>query len=137
MPPYYYQTPFLPFLDSDTQGYPNCLNSLQWCELEIIEIAPKNPGNLIKTINFHYDNSPTHRLRLDSITESGKKPYKFSYYNFDNLPPYLANKSDHWGFYNNTYAHLNDANYYSYRNPNAAYTRYVVLEKITYPTSLW
>jgi len=131
--PYVIICPFLPYLNSDDQGYPDCLNNLQWYELEEIEITPKNSSSL-KTIHFHYNNSPNHRLRLDSITESGKKPYKFYYNNFDNLPPYLANKSDHWGFYNNTYAYINDANYFNYRNPNSAYAIYGILEKITYPT---
>jgi YD repeat-containing protein len=134
-----YSVEFLPFLNSDAQGYPNCLNNLQWCELETIEVTQKdliydNPVDLVKTITFHYNNSPNHRLRLDSITESGKRPYKFNYNNFEDMPPYLANKSDHWGFYNNTTAYLNDGNYHNYRNPSAAYTKYGVLTKITYPT---
>jgi hypothetical protein len=126
--------PFLPFLESDIYGYPNCLDWLQWCELETIEIYPKTAGDFVKTINFHYNNSSNHRLRLDSITEFGGKQHKFYYNNIQNLPTYLANKTDHWGFYNNTYAYLNDGNYPNYKNPSAVYTKYGVLEKITYPT---
>jgi YD repeat-containing protein len=88
----------------------------------------------LKTIKFSYDNSSTQRLTLGSVVESGKKAYLFSYDNIGSLPDYLANKSDHWGFYNNTYANLDYSNYYSYRNPNATYTKYGVLNKITYPT---
>ena len=123
--------PFLPFLKSNVDGYPNCLNNLQWQELEQIEIGSTN--KLIKDIHFHYNNNPNERLVLESITEEGKNPYNFYYSNIADLPAYLANKSDHWGFYNNTYADLTDGNYYLHRNPTA-YTKYGLLSSITYPT---
>ncbi|NLO72064.1 MAG: hypothetical protein GX102_14190 [Porphyromonadaceae bacterium] len=133
--PYYYYCPFLPYLkNSDTQHYPEYLSNLQWHELEIIEIKSRYSNSFIKTISFHYNNSPNHRLRLDSITNQENKTFKFEYYNIDNMPPYLANKSDHWGYYNGTFAKLNDINYFSYRESNSQFSKYGVLEKITYPT---
>jgi len=71
---------------------------------------------------------------LNSLTESGKNSYIFSYYQKENLPGYMANKSDHWGYYNNTYANLNYADYYGYRNPMASVLKYGILTKISYPT---
>ncbi|HEY4788587.1 MAG TPA: hypothetical protein VIH57_21200, partial [Bacteroidales bacterium] len=126
--------PFLPFLNSDIDGYPDCLNNLLSHELEQIEIRNTITYNEVKDIHFYYNNNPNQRLVLDSVIEAGKNPYKFHYSNIADMPAYLANKSDHWGFYNNTFAYLNDGNYYSYRNPNAAYTKYGLLSSITYPT---
>jgi hypothetical protein len=124
----------LPLLKSHTDGYPNCLNNLKWYKLDSVIIRNKTQTETLKTIAFNYNNVTTQRLVLNSITESGKNPYSFSYNNIENLPDYLSNKTDHWGFYNNNYAHLDYAKYYSYRNPDANYTKYGVLEKIVYPT---
>ncbi|MDR0863778.1 MAG: RHS repeat protein [Candidatus Symbiothrix sp.] len=118
---------------SSTPVYPDNLSRLQWYQLDTITI--QNPTEIIKTIAFDYSHSSTQRLTLNGVTESGKQPYSFLYNNIDQLPDYLANQSDHWGFYNGTNAPINDTlAYYSYRNPHPTYTKYGVLTKINYPT---
>lgn len=125
---------FLPILEYATNTrYPDCLNKLKWYKLNTITVKD-NSGKEIKSINFTYNNLADQRLILLNVTESGKNPYKFAYTDIQNLPPYLANKTDHWGFYNNTYASINYGNYYSYRNSNANYLKIGTINKITYPT---
>ncbi|MDR0506004.1 MAG: hypothetical protein LBH32_04180, partial [Dysgonamonadaceae bacterium] len=129
------QYPFLPVIQSQQYGYPGCLDQLKWYKLDAITVTNKNQTEILKTINFNYNNSTVERLFLESMVESGKKPYVFSYYNKESLPGYLANKSDHWGYFNNTCASfLNYGNYYSYRNPNASVLKYGILTNISYPT---
>jgi len=131
-----HQYGFLPILESGQNGYqyPTCLNQMKWYKLDKITVQNKNKTETIKTIDFSYNNSSTERLFLDKITESGKNPYIFSYFSRENLPGYLANKSDHWGYFNNTFASINYGDYYNYRNPNASVLKYGILNKIVYPT---
>jgi len=149
LPPYFYNLykeyniylnnnfPFLPYLTTSQINCRDleCLDNLKWYKLNDIQI--RNGSELIKTIDFNYSNNSNQRLTLGSVTEAGKPPYTFSYYNINNLPPYLANKSDHWGYYNDNYAQpivdLNNT-YHHLRNANAEYTKYGTLTKITYPT---
>ncbi len=127
-------SPFLPILKSDQDGYPDCLNKLKWHKLDKIEVRDFN-NNVVKSVTFTYNNTSTQRLILTSVTESGKMPHTFEYNNVQSMPPYLSNKTDHWGFFNNTYAYVDNYNsYYSYRNPNATYIKYGIIAKITYPT---
>ncbi|SDF77552.1 RHS repeat domain-containing protein [Chitinophaga filiformis] len=132
---------FLTFLRFDDSAYPGCLNNLQWKKLDQVRIENEF-GTMIKAYNFTYNNNANERLTLLSLTEQGrdlgsKAPYQFSYDNSQTLPPYLANKNDHWGFYNNQVANVNSADYQAYynlREPNATYLRTGVLNKIIYPT---
>jgi hypothetical protein len=133
-------TVFLPLLEKehwkDTKDkYPGCLEKLKWYKLDRIKITENNDisAKIIKIINFSYSNSQNQRLTLNSIKESGKPPHTFSYNNIENMPGYLANQSDHWGFYNATPGVLNYYNYYNSKNPNPVYTKYGLLTKITYP----
>jgi len=132
------QYDFLPFLKSREDNYPACLNNLKCYKLDKITIENKSNNEVIKSISLHYSDSiPVSlgkRLVLLRVKESGKTPYSFQYYKINDLPDYLANKSDHWGYYNNTYADVYNSNYYNLRNPSAEYTKYGVLTKITYPT---
>lgn len=90
--------------------------------------------------NIHY------RLRLDSLSEHGMSndsvaPYKF-YYNSTSLPCRLSNAQDYWGYYNGKH----NATFVRYQNsqtgpwvgankdPDPAYAKACVLEKIEYPT---
>lgn len=126
--------PFLPILQSNNVGYPNCLNNLKWHKLDKITVKEKSNNSQLRSISFSYNNLSTQRLVLNEIRESDKGSHKFYYDNIASLPPYLANKTDHWGFFNNTYASLDYNNYYSYRNPNASVAKYGTLNKIEYPT---
>jgi len=79
------------------------------------------------------------RLFLMGIKEGvdiGKeKQYSFDYDNKENLPLYLANKTDHWGFFNNTYNTFG----WNYgtdgtKETNENAMKYGSLIKVTYPT---
>jgi hypothetical protein len=126
--------PFLPILQQNGIGYPTCLGNLKWYKLDKITVTEKADNSQLKSISFSYNNQSTQRLVLNEIKESDKGSHKFYYDNIASLPPYLANKSDHWGFFNNTYASLDHDNYYNYRNPNASVAKYGTLNKIEYPT---
>ncbi len=134
---------FLPLLKSGNVDYlyPKCLENMKWYKLVNIMIY-NSQGGFIKTFNFEYDDKPTERLMLLGISESKpnslqEKKHRFYYNEPNSLPDYLSNKTDHWGFFNNTYAAYSQSsgdNYYNLRNPNAAYLKYGILNKIVYPT---
>lgn len=134
--------PFLPYLQQVTYSFPQVLDSLQWCKLDQIRIS--NNNGLLRTFNFTYNNVSTERLKLLSVVENGASgeaspPYTFSYDSSVALPGYCSNKTDHWGFYNGTYADISNINsywltYYPYRNPNATYLYAGTLNRIKYPT---
>ncbi|WP_321439180.1 hypothetical protein [uncultured Bacteroides sp.] len=138
-------SPFLPYLSQENnndRNYLECLDKLKWQKLNCIQIY-NNENFLIRRFEFSYNNNSSQRLLLKTLQEtsgnnpdntitSGKK-YSFEYNQPDSLPAYLANKTDHWGFYNNTYAQL-DSNYYTHREPNASVLQYGILNKIIYPT---
>jgi YD repeat-containing protein len=124
---------FLSILGSDNIGYPSCLDNLKWHKLDTIKVINKD-NSIIKTINFSYTDSSNQRLTLLAVKESGKNPYTLEYYKTQDIPRYLSHQTDHWGFYNNTYANHTMADYYLKRNPQEPYTKYGVLSKVTYPT---
>jgi hypothetical protein len=130
---YPYRHPFLTLLQSENLGYPKCLDNLKWYKLHRITVIEKASDSELKSISFSYNNLSTQRLVLNEVRESDKGSHKFYYDNVASLPPYLANKTDHWGFFNNTYAHLDYNNYYNYRNPNTDVAKYGILNKIEYP----
>jgi hypothetical protein len=132
---------FLPYLErgSSNNSYPSCLSNLRWKKLDQIRVEYK--GQTIKRISLGYNNVATERLTLLSVAESGagglsKPAHRFDYNNYHNLPGYLANENDHWGFHNARYASLDYANYYSYRQPSTNSAVYLagMLTRITYPT---
>ncbi len=141
---YGYYDSFLPFLEdySYHDSYPANLNKLQWKKLDQIRVEVD--GEVKKAYNLAYSSSSTQRLTLQSVREQGAdsgllKPYSFTYNTSVSLPEYLANMSDHWGFYNGTYADISNTStyhltYYNYRNPNATYLQAGTLSRITYPT---
>ncbi len=134
-------------------------NKLQWKQLNRIAITNKLDQQLLKAFNFQYSSNTNDRLSLlkcyeESNNGQANPAYTFEYENYDNpytaegishqqagntqqLPGYLSNKVDHWGFSNGTQAIVdfnNLSNYYAYRNPNKDYGYAGILNKITYPT---
>lgn len=99
-----------------------------------------------KKFLFNYTDNPKERLKLNSIYISGTKSsdndpqvYKFEY-NPLSLPPYLAFKSDHFGYFNNkvdvdsTKEFSHDfARYYQSREPDSVFAKAEILSKIIYP----
>jgi hypothetical protein len=144
---------FAPNYASGKVPYPECLETLKWFKLDSIEVVDILNNTSEKTIVFNYNQSPTQRLVLESVKETGKAPYQFSYNNIDKLPDYLECKTDHWGFFNNTFGGImshpefdwdiyNDKygymksylNYYNSRESNGSVLQYGILNKIIYPT---
>ncbi len=135
--------PFLPILNSgyntDLQG----LSQLKFKKLDTIKILNGN-GVVERKFAFVYNNISTERLMLRSVREIGKNnetipSYQFYYDNSVALPDYLANKNDHWGFYNGNEATIVDPSnyyllYYNKREPNATYLYAGTLNKIVSPT---
>lgn len=140
-----YRDKFLPYLQrlpGQPDTYPECLNNLKWKKLNSIRVLSRQDllADPVVSFQFNYINSANQRLTLGSIQEKGrdnvaKPPYVFSYQNLDNLPQYLYNRNDHWGFYNNTDAMLTDfTTYAALREPNISVAQYGIMNKITYPT---
>lgn len=125
------------------------LDRLRWKQLDAIQIFDED-NSIVRQFSFGYTNSANERLTLLSLQESGKDfgnalpPYKFFYDNSVPLPPYLSNKVDHWGYFNNTFAYVGvddpvtglpyTTSYYGYREPNATYLYAGTLNRIVYPT---
>lgn len=125
-------------------------------KLDNLQLINKVNNSVVKTINLAYnylggaDNS---RMLLRSVTESGKPPHVFEYYDESTiLPSPITYGIDHWGFWNgknetsnqlipthqllsngDIYYPTNDANAAS-RNPVFSYALIGQLKKITYPT---
>lgn len=133
--------PFLPFLSTCSEDkLPDCLDKLQWRKLNNISIY-NGSNQYEKFFHFNYNNNPNQRLMLMSLEDAGSNnsvinKYKFEYSKVDSLPGYLSNKTDHWGYYNGTYAYYFDdpKKYYSYREPNENTLLFGTLNKIVYPT---
>lgn len=131
---------FFPFLEDDysLNTYPAVLNKLQWKKLD--EIRIEVDASIEKRFLLNYSSNPTQRLTLNSVVEMEKtgttlKPYTFSYNTSVQLPGYLANMTDHWGFFNGTSASLSNLSaYYNLRQPNATYLQAGTLKQIKYPT---
>ena len=132
----------LPYLYPATGGdyLTESLKNLQWQKLTGIWITDRE-GAGIRWFRLKYNDSSSERLMLESVMEygadqeTGGRIYKFEYETPEKLPPYLSNKVDHWGFYNNKEAVLTDFEaYYGLRNPNPAALQYGILKRITYPT---
>ena len=122
------------------------LDRLSWRKLTSIRIAQTGTNAVIKTYNFGYAPDPnrTIRLTLKTLQEVGadgatKPTYQFAYNESQPQPRYLAEQSDHWGFYNASYSgSAGYSNYYAARNPvNTAVSNnhlLGILTNITYPT---
>jgi YD repeat-containing protein len=155
-----YQDLFLPMLDepfSATMIYPQSLKKLQWKKLDDISINCQ--GQFIKKFQFGYSDAPGNeanadqqRLTLKSLREIGytpqsglqQKPAYLFEYNPQSLPNYntgyLANSSDHWGFFNGVYAAINGPDYINTyaqareATSNLTFATLGMLTRITYPT---
>jgi YD repeat-containing protein len=130
--------PFLYFLKSDDLDFPACLENLRWYRLDNM-IVQGSDGQEVKRFRFEYTNSSSQRLTLSSVHEVAgqvSKTHAFEYNEPERLPRYLSNQVDHWGFYNGRTADdiFDPVHYHEQREPNAVYSQYGVLNKISYPT---
>lgn len=140
------QIPRLAYMDSSPSlGYTNPLDNIRWLKCDVIAIRQESASQ-IKTVEFHYNNNPSERLFLDSLTIKGEtqgkddsyRPsvpsygYSFTYKNRNLMRPYLENITDHWGFDNGRGFGLTFTP--SLREPNASYAQNGILSSIHYPT---
>lgn len=119
----------------------NKYDRIQWLKLDAILV--KNMDNqIIKQIDFTYNNNSSERLFLESLNICGRKDgefnlpmeYAFTYKNRNRLPTeYLTCITDHWGF-NNGRAYPSDGFNPQYKELNNSYTDSGVLSEIRYPT---
>lgn len=136
---------FLPFLIDiqDNKPLTDYWDVTDWQQLYGISI--RNNIAPFKSYTFRYNSgagatgdprlTSKERLFLKSLTEDNVKKYTFEYDNKDKLPPYFANKTDHWGFYNNKTGDITNVNtYYTNKESDATVMKYGSLKKITYPT---
>lgn len=103
------------------------------------------------------------RLKLESIKELGKSPYKFEYYNSESMPSKYTTQVDKWGYYNQGIMVRSIGDYYyptTYHQAltflpevthqgityegvkripdnSGLYSRCGMMQKITYPTGGW
>ena len=107
---------------------------IKWHKLDSISFV--NEKNCIyKQIKFDYIENPLIRLALEQIRICNRfgiteESYKFKYRNLNKMPRYLANQSDHWGYYNGKDDPSSDIDT---NKPNAQTLMYGTLEEITYP----
>ena len=126
-------------------GPVNPLDNIRWLKCDMIAVRQEHASQ-IKTIAFHYNDNPSERLFLDSLTIKGEtqgkdnpygRPvpsygYSFKYKNRHLLRPYLQNITDHWGFDNGQ--GYGTSFRPSFRKPNAEYAQNGILSSIYYPT---
>lgn len=148
-PTYDYQTKILSRLfylfyemDGVTINYPDegfgnmfnlgtVLKRLKWRKLDTISIHGKV---LSKQVQFTYDDTPSTRLKLESIKPDADQSYQFSYIRFNDLPDFLSTKVDHFGYYNGKDFSLNPNLHYRSRNSDVSTVQYGSLNRIIYPT---
>ncbi len=107
------------------------------------------PLNFTGIQGLYYDTEVNNRMFLDAVKFSDSKDaevynYSFGYINLDLLPSRLSFAQDHWGYFNGAYNSDFVPSGYTYwpqfngiggnRNPNGAFSRNGILQKITYPT---
>lgn len=128
---------------SNNNNNTNSLTALKWARLDSIYI----PEQYIY-YNFVYDdnNSTNKRLclsKIDKYTDVNSRKsllqtmYSFEYDRFKDIPTYLSNMIDHWGFANGKQCIVDKnelANFSAYKEPDFNYTMIGSLSKIKYPT---
>ncbi len=107
---------------------------IKWYKLDSISfINEKNCE--YKQIKFDYIENPSTRLALEQIRICNRfgiteESYRFKYRNLSGMPRYLANQSDHWGYYNGK---DNPSSSLDAHQPNAETLMYGTLEEVIYP----
>ncbi|TGE26544.1 RHS repeat protein [Hymenobacter metallicola] len=86
---------------------------------------------------------PQCRLKLVSVTETGKPSYKITYREDLPFPSRLSQAQDHWGYFNNNQGPLLPAEpgkgFYTggNREPNVAMMQTGIIKSLRYPTGGW
>lgn len=127
-PPYY-------LIDDKNFTIEEQMDQCKWVKLDTIRIKDED-GGVLKSICFHYDESPTSRLFLNEIDvttclDIAAERYQFAYHNPHGMPKYLSAQTDHWGFYNDR--DVNDGDYSLSKNANPSTLMFGSLYQIEYP----
>lgn len=118
-----------------------------WYKLDSITL--KNNNVNINTFRFNYRDQNSSRLRLQNIQIGNIKSTALNYsfnYNTPDLPRYNSEKTDYWGYYNNSYydnhypldkdgnvSTTQSFNFEDYKEPNI-FSKAETLKSLTYPT---
>lgn len=121
-----------PFLEETnaTSFNPSCFDKMKWYQLYGITSSNFDANNAM-SITIEYSRDTTLRLHLKKL-KFMDHTYQFEYDNIENLPPYLSQKTDHWGFFNNRVQ--SGSTYAQSKEPQAPYMLYGLLSKIIWPT---
>lgn len=118
-------------------NFNGCLSKLKWCKLSDITIVHKKNNSRMR-FALDYEERPNQRLVLKSVREEkvqSARKYSFEYNHPELLPPYLSNKTDHWGYYNAQEANVSDLEgFYAKKEANPTCASLGLLTKINYPT---
>lgn len=120
--------------------YHTCINvynsTFDWQKLDNVSISIKSRPKV--NYSFTYNNISTERLFLKKLSmqvnDLSSTEHSFEYDNSINMPQYLAEQNDHWGFWNGTNTNVTELYFAISKQPNAAYLYPGVLTKINYPT---
>lgn len=117
-------------------------------KLDTISVRDR-ADKLFRRVALEYTNSDTTRLKLLGVSIMGSNyitPQRYLFeYNPLPLPPYLSNKTDHYGFYNGRnlfitstapefYFNLNKTLFNQSKDADTAFLQAEMLKKIIYPT---
>lgn len=127
--PYYADQPF-------TGTY---YDKIVWMKLDSIDHYVDNVR--YRSVGLEYNDNAAERLFLQTLTHIGKAPnqsydFSFVYHQKEQMPGYLKNLTDHWGFDNGILfsSSFSPSNIFSQRQPNASFSMNGILKEITYPT---
>ncbi|MGJ1419291.1 DUF5977 domain-containing protein [Sphingobacterium spiritivorum] len=131
--------------------YGSLSSKFMWLKLDSISFNYKDDYddsiNHSHRVLFHYDEDPSKRLVLDSLSINskmldGREKYSFKYTALQSMSDYVSVYTDHWGFANYSpietavgqkYVYELQSNIYQKRKPDAA-SLGGLLSEIVYPT---
>lgn len=137
---------YMQYLDSEQNVYRGPINLSyrhEWMEWKkLVDIQIFHETELIRQFKFNYNDTEAtnkQRLALVSLEDCSGSPsmiYKFEYSGIEQLPDYLADMTDHWGYFNNRdcKVEITHSSYNQYKEPNSEVMMYGSLSKISYPT---
>lgn len=127
--PYNYAPPAV------TGNYP--LKALKWKKLDNISITNKG---FTRKVDFVYNNIASERLSLLGVNVGAgaeNMSYQFDYDRFDQLPKYLSERIDHWGYFRNGQSVIEKDQldqYYYERSTDFNYAKIGSIKSISFPT---
>ena len=115
-------------------------SKIHYAQLNSIIVNNRQSAQNVLSFSFNYDNAVNERLRLQNVSKnslSGTSSELCSFnYNSPMLPTYLADQSDHWGFFNGTTANYSGTidDFIASKEPNPTSMQAEILNRVTYST---